>query len=121
MEKEVKEKVAEFESVETTEVKTEKKKGINWKKVKKVGIFLGKTALVVGAGIGIYKAGKHRGQKDGFGLGCGLCTLEEKVPESKKDQVSSQIGYDLRKVGEAKEEYVNNLRQSENYRSWFDE
>lgn len=118
MEKEVKEKVTEFESVETAEVKTEKKKRINWKKV---GIFFGKTALVVGAGIGIYKAGKCRGKKDGFGLGCGLCTLEEKVPESKKDQVSSQIGYDLRKVGEAKEEYVSNLRQNEDYRSWFDE
>ena len=116
MEKEVKKE--EFESVEmTAEVKTEKKKGINWKKVKKVGIFLGKTALIVGAGVGIYKAGK----KKGFGLGCGLCTLEEKVPESKKDQVSSQIGYNLRKVGEVKEEYVNNLRQSERYRSWFDE
>lgn len=116
MEKEVKKE--EFESIEmTAEVKTEKKK-INWKKI---GIFLGKTALVVGAGVGIYKAGKHRGRKDGFGLGCGLCTLEERVPESKKDQVSSQIGYDLRKVGEAKEEYVYNLRQSENYRSWFDE
>ena len=115
MEKEVKKE--EFESVEmTAEVKTEKKKGINWKKV---GIAVGKVALVVGAGVGIYKAGTYKGRKDGFGLGCSLCTLEEKLPESKKDQVSSQIGYDLRKVGEAKEEYVNNLR--ENHRSWFED
>lgn len=118
MEKEKEIKKEEFETVETVE---KKKRNFNWKKVKKVGIFLGKAALVVGAGIGIYKAGKCRGEKDGFGLGCGLCTLEEKVPESKKDQVSSQIGYDLHKIGEAKEEYVNNLRQNENYRSWFDE